>query len=362
MKVKQAARNDSALKLTPQQQQRLDAEIQALKNSGPGGTMSISRREFIGTAAAAGIAAGVPASADGTALPTRVLGKTGAHVSILAFGSGSRFLLYKEEDKALEALTRALDMGITYIDTADDYGQNHLSEQRVGIVLKGRRDKIFLATKLSSRDGNESQRIVEASLKALQVDHVDLLHIHALTTADDLARIETKGGPLDQILKMRDQKMTRFIGITCHADPAVLQTALERHDFDCTQMALNAGTVAMTSGRGGMVPDPSVKSSFETLALPVALRKKMGVLAIKAFAQDALIGQASVEKLLYYTLSLPVTAAVVGMPKLEHIDDNVRLAKAFKPLPEMEMKRLSGALSEKNKMALDRFFLHHVDA
>ncbi len=324
--------------------------------------MSITRREFIGTAAVAGIAAGAPAGTGNTPIPTRVLGKTGARVSILAFGSGSRFLQYTEEDQALAALTRALDMGITYIDTSDDYGKDHLSERRVGIVIKGRRDKVFLATKLSSRDGGESQRIVEASLKALQVDRVDLLHIHALTTAEDLAKIEAKGGPLDQVLKLRDQKMTRFIGITCHADPAVLKTALERHDFDCTQMALNAGTVSMMSGTGGMVPDRALKTSFETLALPVAIRKKMGVLAIKAFAQDALVGQAPIEKLLYYTLSLPVTAAVVGMPKLEHIDDNVRLAKAFKRLSAAEMRQMSGALSQKNKQALDRFFLHHIDA
>ncbi|MGA2116475.1 MAG: aldo/keto reductase [Bryobacteraceae bacterium] len=323
--------------------------------------MSISRREFIGTAAAAGVAAGAPAGIGNTPLPTRVLGRTGAHVSILAFGAGSRFLSYTEEDKAVAALTRALDLGITYIDTSDDYGSEHLSERRVGIAIKGRRDKLFLATKLTSRDGNESQRIVEKSLKALQVDRLDLLHIHSLTTAEDLAAIEAKGGPLDQILKLRDQKVTRFIGITSHADPAVLKTALERHDFDCAQMALNAGTVSMMGGQHGMVPDPGVGSSFETLALPVAVRKKVGVLAIKAFAQEALIGQAPVEKLLYYTLSLPVTAAVVGMPKLEHIDHNARLASAFKPLPAGEMRQMSGMLSEKNKRALDRFFLDHVD-
>jgi len=324
--------------------------------------MSISRREFIGTAAAAGIAAGAPAGTGNTPLPTRVLGRTGAHVSILAFGAGSRFLMYKEDDKAVEALTRALDRGITYIDTSDDYGKDHLSERRVGIAIQGRRDKIFLATKLSNRDGNQSQRIVEQSLKALQVDHVDLLHIHQLTTAEDLAAVEAKGGPLDQILKLRDQKVARFIGITSHADPAVLKTALERHDFDCVQMALNAGTVSMMGSNHGMVPDPSVRTSFETHALPVARRKNLGVLAIKAFAQEALIGQAPVEKLLYYTLSLPVTAAVVGMPKLEHIDENTKLAAAFKPLPAGEMRQMSGRLSEKNKQALDRFFLHHVDA
>ncbi len=324
--------------------------------------MSISRREFIGTAAMAGVAAGAPAGSGNTPIPTRVLGKTGAHISILAFGAGSRFLMYQGEEEALSALNSALDMGITYIDTSDDYGKDHLSERRVGIAIKGRRDKIFLTTKLSSRDGNQSFRTIEASLKALNVDHVDLIHVHALTTADDLKKIEAKGGPLEQVLKMRDQKMTRFVGISCHADPKVLKTALERHDFDCTQMALNAGTMAMTSGSSGMVPDPSVKTSFATDALPVALRKKMGVLAIKAFAQDALIGQAPLEKLLYYTLSLPVTAAVIGMPKREHIEHNVTMAKNFKPLSAEEMKQMSHTLSQKNKAALDRHFLNHIDA
>ena len=98
------------------------------------------------------------------------------------------------------------------------------------------------------------------------------------------------------------------------------------------------------------------------MALPVALRKKMGVTAMKVFAQDALIGQAAPEKLLYYALSLPVAASVVGMPKSEHIEENIRLAKAFKPLPDSEMKRISGVLSEKNKAALDLFFRTHVDA
>src|SRR6266478_10154178 len=156
--------------------------------------MSISRRDFLGTTAIAGLAAGsLSADSGKTALPTRVLGNTGARVSILAMGAGSRFLSYTDEDRALEAIQKALDLGITYIDSADDYGRGHLAEQRIGKAIKGRRDSIFLATKLSNRDGNESQRIVEASLKALQVDAVDLLHIHALTSEEDLAEIEAKG-------------------------------------------------------------------------------------------------------------------------------------------------------------------------
>src|SRR5687767_6257251 len=239
--------------------------------------MSISRRHFLGTTAA-GLTAGAVAADSQTTLPTRVLARTGVRVSILGFGSGSRFLQYKEEDKALEALEKALNLGINYFDTSDDYGSGHLSEQRLAKVLKGRRG-IFVATKMSPRDGAEAARSVEASLKALQVDRIDLLHIHALTTAEDLAKIEAKGGPLEQLLKFRDQKVARFIGITSHSDPAVLKTALERHDFDCVQMALNAGIVNMKNGRGGMVPDTEIKTSFEALALPVAIRKKMGILA-----------------------------------------------------------------------------------
>ena len=99
------------------------------------------------------------------------------------------------------------------------------------------------------------------------------------------------------------------------------------------------------------------------MALPVAHGKEMGVIAMKIFAQEALVGQAPPEKLLYYSLSLPgVTLAVAGMPKFEFIDQNVALAKAFKPLPPAEMKQLSAVLAARNKVALDRFFSSHVDA
>jgi len=325
--------------------------------------MNFSRREFLGSTALGAVAAGtLAADSSKTTMPTRVLGKTGARVSILAFGAGSRYLSYTDDEAALAALKKGLDLGITYIDTSDDYGRDHLSEQRVGRVIKGRRDDIFLATKISRRDGDDVKRAVEGSLKALQVDHVDLLHVHSLTDEADLARVEAKGNVLEQLLKFRDQKVTRFIGITSHTNPAVLKTAIERHDFDCVQMALNAGMAAMMSGRGGMVPNPAMQTSFETTALPVAVRKNMGVLAIKIYAQDALIGEAPHEKLLYYTLSLPVPAAVVGMPKVEHIDDNVRMAKAFRALSSSEMRELSGKLSSKNKVALDRMFANHIDA
>jgi len=328
--------------------------------------MSISRRRFLEGTALGGLAAGVTNAAEigkDHKLPTRVLGKTGARVSILAFGGGSRFLMYTDEDKALEAVNRALDMGITYMDTAFGYG-NGLSETRVGKVMAARRKKdgIFLATKIEARNGDEAARTVEGSLKRLQTDQIDLVHIHSLEDEADLAQIEAKDGILNRLLKFRDEKAIRFIGITCHNDPTVLATALERHDFDCTQMALNAALAGMKGGKHGMEINEAMKTSFETVALPVAVRKKMGIIAMKIYAQEGLTGEAPAEKLLYYSLSLPVSLAVVGMPSLDFIEQNVQLARAFKPLPKSEMQQLSGTLAPKHKMALDRRFANHIDA
>jgi predicted aldo/keto reductase-like oxidoreductase len=321
--------------------------------------MSVSRRRFLESTAIAGFAG--KALADKGQLPIHILGKTGAKVSLLAFGGGSRFLMHKPDEKAVEALNKALDLGITYVDTAQSYG-NGESERLVGMVMKTRRKEVFLADKISNRDGSQTRRLVEESLRKLNTDHVDLLHIHSLGDPADLAAIEAKGGVLDQIRKLRDEKMTRFIGITCHQDPSVLKTALERHEFDCTQMALNAARAGQANLKQGSPPTPQ-GTSFEELALPVARRKKMGVIAMKVFGQEQLLGRgAGTQRLLYYSLSLDgVHVAVAGMPKMEHIEQNIAAARTFKPLPKDEMQRLAMSMSEA-KFALDHFFADHIDA
>jgi predicted aldo/keto reductase-like oxidoreductase len=312
--------------------------------------MSVSRRDFLGAAALGAVATPLVSA---TGMPMRTLGKTGAQVSILAFGGGSRFVSYGEE-QGIAALNHALDLGITYLDTCDSYGRNGESQLWMGKVLKQRSRKgLWLASKIGPRKYDDFMRMLDTSLKRLQVDQLDLLHIHALMGPDDLEAVSAKDGAYAAASKAKEQKMARFIGITCHAFPDVLAKALDRHEFDCTQMALNAAQRAQ------------VKDStpcFETLALPVALRKKMGVTAMKIFAQDALVGQAAAEKLIHYSMSLPVAATVIGMPKVEHIERNVAAAKAFHPLPADEMKRMSTELSAKNKLALDTHFRHHLDA
>jgi aryl-alcohol dehydrogenase-like predicted oxidoreductase len=323
--------------------------------------MAPSRRAFLGALGLTPLA--VRALGDEPdLLPRRPFGKTGLEVPILAFGAGSRFVSYESDEEALRVLNRAIDLGMNYIDTAHSYGDGK-SEERIGQILPARRKEVLLQTKLGGRTADEARRQLELSLKRLQTDHLDVLHIHALENLEDLAAIEAKGGVLEAMYEARDQKVARCIGITGHNDPVAMKAALEHNDFDCVQMALNIARCRMSWGDGGQaIATPLGDGSFEALALPVANRKGMGVIAMKIFGQEQLVGDASVRELIYYSLSLPVSLATLGMPKPEMLEENVKLGRAFQPLPEAEMQRLRMAVPEAKKAAFARFLRHHVDA
>jgi len=293
----------------------------------------LTRRRFLeglamGTAAGAAlpILAAAPAGAT-PKIPQRVLGRTGAQVSILAFGCGSRFLMYEDEEQGLAAINHAMDLGISYLDTAYAYGDGK-SETRVGKLMAARRKEVFLATKIPDRTRDEFLRRLEGSLKRLQTDRVDLVHIHSLGNADDLEKMEAPGGALKGLLEAREQKLARFIGMTSHTNGEVMAQAIARHDLDCVQMALN----------------PTRSGRFEELALPAARKKNLGVIAMKVTGQDFICGsgegKAAMDSLLRYSLGLTVTTAVVGMPRVEFIDHNAQVARAFKPLDPVETERL----------------------
>jgi predicted aldo/keto reductase-like oxidoreductase len=316
---------------------------------------NISRRKFIenlgvGAAAGAGLLLTKEhARAEGTSamLPSRTLGRTGAKVSILAFGCGSRFLMYKDEESAAVILNRAIDSGITYLDTAFAYGDGE-SETRVGLVMATRRKEVWLATKIPDRTRDGFLRRLEGSLKRLKTDHVDLVHIHSLGHPDDLAKIEEPDGALKGLMEAREQKMARFAGMTSHTDGEVMAKAIERHDLDCVQMALNASR----NGR------------FEELALPAANKKNLGVIAMKITGQEFLVGdgsgRANMTSLLRYSMSLPVTTAVVGMPKPEMLAHNVEIARGFSPLDDQEKERIRQQVGP-SREGLEKKLVGHVD-
>jgi uncharacterized protein len=315
----------------------------------------ITRREFIEkTTLTVASAAALPSVLEPeveakTILPQRVLGRTGVKVPIIAFGCGSRFLMYESEDEALRALNQVIDSGVTYLDTAMDYGKG-LSETRVGLVMKTRRKEVWLATKVSppARTRDEALREVEKSLKRLQTDRIDLLHLHSLSTDEDLQKIEAKDGAIRALYELREQKVARFIGMTSHTDGAVMAKAIEHNDLDCVQMAMN----------------PARALQFEELALPAAKKKNLGVILMKVTAQEKLLGagagKADIEPLIRYALSLPVSTAVIGMPKLQFVDQNIAIAKSFKPMNAGEMDQLRSQVASQ-RVSLENFFMRHRD-
>jgi aryl-alcohol dehydrogenase-like predicted oxidoreductase len=269
-------------------------------------------------------------------LPHRPLGKTGVEVPIIGYGTaplGKIKVMDAPLLKKSEALlNHAIDQGITYLDTSPDYG----SQPKVGEVMKTRRDEVFLATKINKRQRKDVLNELQQNLKELQTDHVDLIQVHAVNAMADLEAALAPDGALSALEEARRQGMTRFIGITGHARPSVLAHALERFDFDTVLSALG-------------VIDRLVTGPEEVL-LPVAQRKGVGVIAMKVFGHGEIKQH---EAALHYTLSLPgVSVAILGMEEEAQIDENVRFAQNFAPLPPGDMEKLvqeAKALVENDK-------------
>src|SRR5919206_1161208 len=257
-------------------------------------------------------------------LPHRPLGKTGVEVPIIGYGTaplGKITVMDAPLLKKSEALlNHAIDQGITYLDTSPDYG----SQPKVGEVMKTRRDEVFLATKINKRQRKDVLNELNQNLKELQTDHVDLVQVHAVNAMADLEAALAPDGAISALEEARRQGMTRFVGITGHARPSVLAHALDRYDFDTVLVAL--GSVDR------LVTGP------ETVLLPVAQRKNVGVIAMKVYSHGEIKQR---ELALRYSLGLPgVSLAILGMNDEAQIDENVRLAQNITPLSEAELDTL----------------------
>ena len=131
-------------------------------------------------------------------MPRRTLGRTGASVSILAMGCGSRFLMLPGRSGHGASLEKALALGINYFDTAIDYGEGE-SETRVGRVLATRRKDVFLATKVPTRARTRDAALAARSRPASSGSRPttsNLLHLHSLGREEDLAKMEAADGAL----------------------------------------------------------------------------------------------------------------------------------------------------------------------
>ena len=297
-----------------------------------------TRRDFLKQAAAGATLAALtedvlaqtsPASATG--LPTRVLGRSGQRVSILALG-GWHIGAIKDDAESIRLMQTALDEGITFFDNAWDYHDGR-SEELMGRALAegGRRDKVFLMTKNCERDYEGSQRCLEDSLRRLRTDHVDLWQFHEMVYDNDPDWVFEKGG-IKAAIEARKAGKVRFIGFTGHKHPNIhLKMLGKPFDWDTAQMPIN-------------VMDAHYRS-FQGQVVPVCLEKKVGVIGMKGYggsSPEGIMAKSglTVAEAYRYSLSQPVSAQVMGLMSLDQLQQAVALARGFTPMSAAEQASL----------------------
>jgi len=292
----------------------------------------MNRREFV-KGALAGLALGRGVLAEQQAsdlgIPTRPLGRTGQRVSIVALG-GWDIGNVGDKDEAIAIMHEAIDEGLTFFDNCWDYHEGG-SEEVMGRALasNGRRDKVFLMTKVCARDYRGAQTHLEDSLRRLRTDRIDLWQFHGMKWDDDADLIfHPDRGAMKAALEARQAGKVRYIGFTGHKNPKFHLAMLEKpFDWDAVQMPLN-------------VLDAHYES-FQHQVLPLCRQRGIAVIGMKALAaQNGRIVRElgiSPQFARRYSLSLPIASLVCGIQSRENLRQDIAIARRFTPLTAAEV-------------------------
>jgi predicted aldo/keto reductase-like oxidoreductase len=293
----------------------------------------MQRRDFIRSAAAAALVAslgeGVSFAMESHGIPYRMLGKTGAKVSLLGIG-GAHLSFGPSEAEAIEIVRTAMDHGVNFLDNSWDYSDGQ-TEIRMGKALRdGYRARAFLMTKIDGRSAKVAAAQLDQSLQRLGTDHLDLIQIHDISRMEDAERIFEPDGSIHALVRAKEAGKVRHIGFTGHKSPDIHLHVLEvadRHGFafDTLQMPLN-------------VMDAHFMS-FAHHVMPVAMRKGMGILGMKPFAFGAIMASKTVTapECLQFAMSLPLSVCITGCDSMRILQQALDVAKNFQPLTQAQV-------------------------
>lgn len=327
----------------------------------------INRRKFLGTglAAAASVTVGKSLASEkefsqipikkndenpfnpGTysAMPTNSFGKTGYKVGVLSLGGQATLETKGMEEESEKIINRAIDLGVNYIDTAASYGRG-VSQLNIGRVMKTRRNEVWLSTKTHDRSYDGSMRLLEESLTNLQTDHLDTWQLHNVQRQDQIDQIFDNDGAIKAMEKAKSEGMVRKIGITGHYEPIILLEAIKRYPFDSILLAVNAADVHYLSFKNYLLPEAQ-KQGIAIIGMKVATRGRMlscwtppPVDEQPARMATPKAGTITIKEALNYNMSLPVSTTIIGVDNIEQIEENVKIASEFSPLPTAEMEAI----------------------
>jgi predicted aldo/keto reductase-like oxidoreductase len=259
-------------------------------------------------------------------MQTRTLGRTGERVTILGLGGEGILRTHDYEREAYDLINTALDLGITYCESARAYAG---SETYYGKALRERRSQVFLTSKSHARDKKGALEHLEATLRNMKTDHIDLWQVHDVRSEEDVEQIFGPKGAMEAFVEAKEKGYTRFLGVTGHQDPAIIRGCIERFDFDTVLIPVN--------------PAEPQRDSFISEVIPIASGKAMGIIGMKVFFRGfaaRLPAHRSMEPYFRFALSLPVSTIVIGCDNTQQLEQNVRFASTFQPMDDDEKNAL----------------------
>ena len=263
-------------------------------------------------------------------IPKRRLGRTGQDVTIIGLGGEGMLRTFGQEKEAYRLINRALDLGITYCESARAYSG---SESYYGLALKERREEIFLTSKSHARDKKGALAQLHETLRNMKTGYLDLWQVHDVRTGEEIEEIFGKGGAIEAFVEAKERGLARFIGVTGHHDPLIIRRCIGMFDFDTVLMPVNPA-------------EPHYRSFIQEV-IPLAVDRGMGIVAMKVYFRGmaSRIAPGKLDLFYRYAISHPVTTAVIGCDTIGQLEENVRFASDFTPLSEDEKATLSDQLS-----------------
>jgi uncharacterized protein len=318
--------------------------------------LRVSRRHFLG----AGVSSSAfllgntpPVWAGNARLPQRLLGRTGVRVPILGLGTVAVGNI-GDQKRAVTLLNRAIDLGVTFIDTAPASTRQAIitgyarAQRYLNGVLRERRKEVFLVTKCLETDGNRTIALLRSNLKELGVEQVDLAYTHSIGHAIyDFDALVGDKGPMAAMERARKDGLTRFVGITGHNRPEKFARVIARRRIDVMMNAVN-------------IVDRHTYA-FENVVWPEARKQRIGLVAMKVFGggiRSCKMPKDLMQTAFRFAQSVPgVALTVIGMGSERELEQNVEWGRTFKPLTiaeANELRQRTVALAKQWGAHLDR--------
>ncbi len=265
----------------------------------------------------------------GDSLQESVFAPGGSTVTAVGLGGEGILRTRGRLSHARTVIEEALSQGLTYFDSAPAYQE---SESYLGTVWRENqavRQKVFQASKSARRDGKGALAELDRTLARLNTDYLDLWQMHDIRTRADLEVLSGPGGALEVFVRAKKEGRVRYIGVTGHHDPVVLERAVAEWPVDAVMLPVN--------------PVEELLGGFLTVTMAAARKKKIAVIAMKILGASHYIlpkFDISAGLLIRYALSHNITVGIVGCSSPDEVQTLARAGRDRKPLAETEKKHL----------------------